>query len=147
LFDHAVLVDHIRDASRVFVLRRFGGTVGESDGALRVAEQREGKIKFLGEAAILRGRVETGAEDLRVLRLELDLEVPEPGTLTRSTRCVGLRIKPEDDFLPAQLGEPDAIAEMIGDVEIGGRSAGAQHGRFSSEECTNDPSHGHHGLL
>jgi len=147
LRDHAVLVDHVRDAARVFVFRRVAGTIGDSDGAIGVAEQGEREVELLGEVAILRGRVETDAEDLRVLRLVLDLEVPEPGTLTRSTGCVGLRIKPEDDSLPSQIGKLHAVAEMIGNVEIGGRSAGAQHGRFSSEECTNDPSHCHRGLL
>jgi hypothetical protein len=143
LRDHAVLVDHIRDAPRVFVLRRVTGAVCDADAAIDVAQERERKIEFLCEEAVLGLRVETDAEDLRVLRLVLGLEVPEPGTFPRSTGCVGLRIKPEHDVSAAQTGQRDAIAEVIDSVEVRRDGPGREHFRFSPEKCANDSSYGH----
>ena len=128
LRDLAFFVDHVRDAFRVFGGRGVRGAVGETDFAFRVAEQREGKVELLGEVLVLVRRIETDAEDLRVLGLVLRVEVPEPGTLFRSTRGVGLRIKPEHDLFSAQIAELHAIAVVVRDVEIRRRVAGLEHG-------------------
>jgi hypothetical protein len=143
LRDDAVLVDHVCDAPRIFVFRRVTGAVRDADAPIDVAQERERKIEFLREVAILGLRVEADAEDLRVLRLVLGLEVPEPGTFARSTGCVGLWIKPEHDFLAAQAGQRDAIAEVIGGVEVRRVGAGREHLRFSSEQRANDSSYSH----
>jgi hypothetical protein len=47
--------------------------------------------------------VEARAKDGGVLLFVLVDEVPEPGTLCRSTRCVSLRIKPQHDLAAAQI--------------------------------------------
>jgi hypothetical protein len=87
LGDLPVLVDDVGDAPRVLVLRRLGGPVREADPAVGVAEQREGEVELLREAGVVLDVVEADAENLRVLVLVLGDEVPEPGTLTRSTGC------------------------------------------------------------
>jgi hypothetical protein len=135
-------VDHVGDASGVFIFRRIGGAVGESDLSFGVAEEREGEVVFLGEAAVFFGGIEADAEDFRVLFLVLAVEVPEPGTFPRSAGCVGLRIEPEHDFLSAQLTEPDSVAVVVGHIEIRGLlpnvdhlSLPAEHGLQNAFEC------------
>ena len=132
LGDLPILVDHVRDAAGVLVFRRVGGAVRDAELAVGVTEQREGELELLGEGFVLGGGVEADAEDFDVLRFVLRQEVPEPGTLAGSAGCVGLRIEPEDDFLPAQVGEADAVAVVIDDVEVGSGIAGIQHGGLSS---------------
>ena len=105
LGDPALLVDDVRDPFGVFVLRRFGGSVGDADLAVGVAEQREGEGELVGKARVGVDVVETGAEDGGVLRFVLVDEVPEPGTFGRSARGIGLRIEPEHDLPPAQVVE------------------------------------------
>jgi len=147
LRDDAVLVDHVRDAARVDIFRRVGRSVGDADLAIGVAEQREGKVELLGERFVLVLRVETDADDLRVLRFVLDLEVPEPGTFPRSTRGVGLRIKPEDDFLSSQIAEPDVIAVVIDGVELGRFLADLEHACPPSEDHSQNTAYGHASIV
>jgi hypothetical protein len=132
--DAAVLVDEVGDAAGVFVADARGGAVGETDLAVRVAQQWVGEVELFGEAGVLLGRVETGAEDLRVLRGVLIVEVPEPGTLEGSARCVGLRKEPEHDSLAAQIAEADLAAGMVADLELGRDVANLQH-RYTSVSC------------
>jgi len=127
LQDRAVLADHVGDPARVLVLLRIGGAVGDADLPLRVADQREREVELFREALVLFPRVEADAEDLGVLCLVLLDEVPEPGTLDRSARGVGLRIEPEDDLFAAQVAQPDGGAAMVDAFEIRSWISGIQH--------------------
>lgn len=147
LGDLPLFVDHVGDAARVLVFRSFRGAVRESDLALRVAEQREWEVEFLGEGGVGFFIIEADPEDRRVLRFVLLVEVPEPGTFARSTGCVGLRIKPEHHFLAAQIAQPHAIAVMIGDVEVGSLLPGLKHACVSSREKLNNAAKGHVSIL
>ena len=133
LGDLAVLIDHIGNALRVLIFGAARGAVRDPDLALRVTEQREGKVELLRELAVLLDRVEADAEDLDVLRFVLLDRVPEPGTLERSAGCVGLRVEPEHDLHAAVIAELPALAEVIGHVEIGGLIANVEHGRTSCD--------------
>jgi hypothetical protein len=127
LRDLPLLVDHVRDAFRIFVIRCFGSTVGETDLPIRVAQERKGKVELAGEGVVLFRSVEADTEDLGILREILLVEVPEPGTFPRSTRCVGLRIKPEHDLLPAQTAERDTVAVVVEYVEVGSLLTWLEH--------------------
>jgi len=127
LGDLPVLVDDVCDPFRVLVFRRVGGAVGDADLAVGVAQQREGKIEFLREAGVVGGVVEACAEDGRVLFLVLVDEVPEPGTLGRSARCVGLRIEPEHDLAAAQIVKRNLAALVIGYFKVRSFVADVQH--------------------
>ena len=127
LGDAALLVDEVGDPFRVFVFGRGGGTVGETDLAVGVTEQREGEAEFRGEAGVGIDVVEAGAEDGGVLRLVLVDEVPEPGTLGRSARCVGLRIEPQHDLAATQIVQRDVAAVMIQHFEIRGFVTNLEH--------------------
>ena len=76
-------------------------------------------------------RVEADAEHLRVLRGVLVEKVPEPGTLDRSARGIGLRIEPEHDLPAAQSGESHHVAVVVGQLEIGSDFTLLEHARTS----------------
>jgi hypothetical protein len=118
LGDAALLVDDVGDPLRVFVFRRVGGAVGDTDLAVGVTQQREGEAELLGETGVGVDVVETGAEDGGVLRFVLVDEVPEPGTLGRSARGVGLRIEPQHNLAAAQIVQRNFAAVMIQHFEI-----------------------------
>jgi hypothetical protein len=127
LGDPSVFVDHVCDAFCVFVGRGLCCAVRESDLSFRVAQKRKGKVELAGKGVVVFRRIETDAEDLRVLCLVLVVEVPEPGTFPRSTGCVGFRIEPEHDLFAAQVAETHAIAFVVEDVEVGSDIAGLKH--------------------
>lgn len=130
LRDLAVLVDHVRDALRVLGIRGVRGAVREADAAIGVAEEREVELELFGEGAILLDGVEADAEDLRVFGFVLRIEVPEPGTFTRSTGSVGFRIEPEHDFLSAESGKRHAVAVIVEHVEVRCGVSRLQHVRI-----------------
>jgi len=138
LGDLPVFVDDVRDPLRVFVFWRFGCAVRESDLSIGVAQQREWEIELLGELRVCGDVIETDAEDRGVLRFVLADEVPEPGTLGRSARCVGLRIKPEHNLAPAQIVQRNLLALMIGHFKIRSLVANVQHAS-SSERIQYEP--------
>jgi len=131
LGDAAFLVDEVGDPFRVFVFRRVGGAVGDTDLAVGVTQQGEGEFVFLSEAGVGVDVVETGAEDGGVLRFVLVDEVPEPGTLGRSARCVGLRIEPQHDLASAQIVQRNLAAVMIQHFEIRGFVSNLEHASSS----------------
>lgn len=123
----SVLVDDVGDALRVFVARRIRGAVRDADAAIGVAKQREREVELLRKSGVVRDVVEARAENRRVLFLVFADEVPEPGTLFRSARCVGLRIEPEHHFASAQIMQRDGVAVVIRNFEIGSFVANLQH--------------------
>lgn len=133
LRDFPLLVDHVRDALRVFVFRTARRAVRDPDLAIRVAQQRKCKVEFLSKLRIVFDRIKTDAENLSVLLFVLAGEVPEPGTLCRSTGCIGLRIEPQHDLLAAVVAQLRALAAVVGDFEIGCLIANFEHRRTSSD--------------
>ena len=127
LRDFPVLVDDVRDAFRVLILRIRRGAVRQAEFAVDIGEQWKGELVLLGESRIVGGRIEAGAEDLDVFRAVVVVEVPEPGTFQRSTGCVGLREEPKQDFLAAKITQLDPLAAMIDDIELRCGIADLQH--------------------
>jgi hypothetical protein len=131
LGDPAFLIDDVRDPFRVLVFRRFGSAVREADASIGVAQQREREVVLFGEPGVRIDVIETDAEDCGVLRVVLGDEVPEPGTLGRSARCVGLRIKPEHHLAAAQIVKRNLPAAMIGHFKVGSLVTNVQHASSS----------------
>jgi hypothetical protein len=134
LGDPSLFIDHVRDAARVLIGRTLARAVRQADLALGVADEWEGKVELLREPLVLFVRVEADADDLRVLRFVLFDEVPEPGTLNRSTGCVGLGIEPENDLLAAKAVKRNRVAVVVDGIEIRSGITGLQHARSSSKE-------------
>jgi hypothetical protein len=129
--DAAVLVDHVGDAFCVLVAGRIRGAVRDADLSFGVAEEWEGKVELLSEAGIRADTVETRTEDRRVLCFVLVDEVPEPGTLGRSARGVGLRIKPEHDLASTQVVQRNRVPAMIRHFKIRSLVTNLQHASSS----------------
>jgi hypothetical protein len=127
LSDAAVFVDDVGDPLRVLIFRRFGGAIGDTNLAVSVTQKGEGETELLGEAGVGVDIVEAGAEDGGVLRFVLVDEVPEPGTLGRSARCVGLRIEPQHNLAAAQIMQRNLAAVMIQHFEIGSFVSNLEH--------------------
>jgi hypothetical protein len=132
LRDAAVGPDQVADPRRVAGVGRVAGSVGEPDGAIRVAEQRVRERELLGEGPVLLDAVEADPEDLGVLRLELLDVVAEPATLDGSARGVGFRVEPEQDVVSRLIGELHRLPPMILDLEVGGCVSFFQHLTSSS---------------
>jgi hypothetical protein len=147
LHDRPFFVDHVGDPPGVFALLRIRCPVRKADLSLRIAEERKGKPELFGETPILFRRIEAHAEDFRVLRLVLLDEVPEPGTLKRSTRCVRFRIEPEHHLAAVKLAQSDAVSFMIGDIEVRSFLTALQHVRFPSEDQLKNPFQRHAGMV
>jgi hypothetical protein len=133
LRDLAVLVDEVRDAARVFILRGLRRTVGDAEFALGIRDQRERELVFCGKGGVVSRLVEADADDLDVLLLVFSGEVPEPGTLCLSAGCVGLRIEPEHDLAPAHIAQPQRTSNLIRRIEIGSGITDFEHVCLSCE--------------
>jgi hypothetical protein len=147
LRDLPFFVDHVGDAAGVFVFAGIARAVRQPDLALRVAEQREGEVELFREALVVVRRVEADAEDAGVFLAVLFDEVPEPGTFPRSAGCVGFRVEPEHYFFAAQILKADAIAFVIGDVEIRGLLTSFEHLSLPAEDRLDDSFDGHAGIV
>jgi hypothetical protein len=124
--DSAVLVDHDADARSALGGVDVGAVRG-ADRPVGIADQREVEVELLGEGLVLGGAIERRAEDDGSLGVVVGLEVAEPATFGRSARGVGLRIEPEDDLLPLQLGQRDRLPRVIAAGELRGFVAGLEH--------------------
>lgn len=127
LGDPSLLIDDIGDAFGVFVARRIRGAVGNADAPVGVAEQREGEVELLRESGVVGNVVKARSEDRGVLRFVFVDEVPEPGTLSRSTRGIGFRIEPEHDLASAQTMQGNHVPAMVGYLEIRSLVAHFEH--------------------
>jgi hypothetical protein len=100
--DLALLIDQVADATGVTGFGVGAGAVLQADLALGVAEQFEGKIELFGERGVILDGVEADPENGNVVLFEIGIEVTEPATLVRSTRCVGFGVEPKQNFAATQ---------------------------------------------
>jgi hypothetical protein len=140
LRDATVLVDDVGDPAGVFVFHAVRRTVCDADLPIRVAEEWKREVVLLRELLVLRRRIEADAEDDCVFPLIFVVEVPEPGTLGRSARGVGLRIEPEDDFLPSEVLQFDRAPLVVDHVEIGRGISNLEHACSSHKLLQNESS-------
>ena len=131
LDDVSGLVDQVRNPLRVLVAGGIGGAIGDPDAAVGIAQQRKREVELLCESGVVGDVVETRAEDGRVLLFVLVDEVPEPGTLSRSTRGVGLWVEPQDDFAATEIVERNCVSLVILDLKIRSFVAYLQHSSSS----------------
>ena len=103
----AVGTDQIGDAPGIAGIRGIRGSVGQTHGARRVAEEREGKGELAGEGVVFFLRIETDTEDLAVAFVELTDSITESVAFDRSARCVGFGVKPEKDVRARKIRERD----------------------------------------
>lgn len=149
LADDADWIDEERMPLRIVVVPvagRAGNFVLASDDAVDVAEQRIAETLSDGEVEIFRRSVERGADDEAVGGGEANGAVTQRLTLNRSTRRRRLGIPPQQDPVAAQIGEPDDVALLIRQGELGSCDSGGEHApmigrqRVAREEAGSLPS-------
>jgi hypothetical protein len=137
--DLSVGTNPVGDPSGGGGVRRFTGPVSEADLTRGVAEEREAETLLLGERRIAPDAVEGGTENLDAAAVELLLEVAEPATLGGSPEGVGLRVEPEDDPLPSEIGEAASRAGVVADLEVRCDIAGRKEIRSGTGAEQHDP--------
>src|SRR5262245_57922673 len=131
--DDALRIDDERHAARQQAECR-GHAVLLAHGAARVSEQGERQFVFGRELPVRGLRVRAHADYLGTGFLERLVTVAEAASLLRTPWGVILWIEVENDgLLVAKVGEPDAFALRVGQLEVGcglshvnGRSAPSQ---------------------
>jgi hypothetical protein len=98
-------VDEEAHALRVRRARIRARAVGERHRAVDVTEQRKGHAEFAREGGVLLHGIETHAEHLNVVLVEIFLMVAEPAPLERSTRRIGGGVEPQQDLHAAKARE------------------------------------------
>ena len=127
LCDPAFSVDDDCDSVGVACFGVRAGTIRLPDFPIRVAEERERELEFLGEVRVLFDRVEADPENLDFEGSVGAEMVAEPATLNRSARRVGLRVEPQDDALPPVVLQLSFLARVVQYLEIGSLLANSQH--------------------
>jgi hypothetical protein len=119
--DDAVGVDEKGESlrhHRPLLVRPLGGTERLTNRFVPIGQEAVGEALGLGEGLVLLGRVERDAEDLGVQGFELWGSVTEPPAFDRSAGRRGFRVPPEHDPSAAEVARADAIASMVGKVEV-----------------------------
>ena len=129
-----VRTDQISNAFRVPIRFRLPGAIRDSNRPIDISEQRKGKAVLRSEGFLFVNRIETASENLGAQALIVTVEVPEPGTLDRSARCVGLRIKPENYVSARVVTQLDAAILVIGNLKSRRDVSNVQHEASSSAQ-------------
>src|SRR3954452_22508644 len=117
--------------------------VGVRHAVALIREQREGEAVLVGEGAQLADRIGRDAEDHPVCRLVVGGVVTDAAGLRRAAWRVGLQVEVERHPAPAQRGEADRLAVLVGEREVGGGSTRVDHSsssrrvlqRWSGTDC------------
>ena len=124
----AVGTDQVGDALGIAGFSGVRGPVGQTHGARRVAEKREGKRELAGEGVVLFLRIETDTENLAVAFVELTDSITESVAFDRSARGIGFGIEPEEDVRARKICERDRRSLVCLDREGRCALSGSQHG-------------------
>jgi hypothetical protein len=113
--------------SGVRIVGRAGDAVRLADVAIGVAEEAERELLIGGELVVLVDGVEGGAEDDRAVPGEVVGAVTQRLSFDRSTGRRRLRVPPQQHPRATQVGEPDDVAVLVGELEIGCRISASDH--------------------
>lgn len=118
--DFSLRVDHVGNTPRIAGISRVASAIRQADLAVRVAEQREGKLVLGGKSRVFFHGVEADPENFDLFFLIILDSIPEPETLGRSATGVGLGIKPDDYLPPSEIAKANCASLMILNAEVGG---------------------------
>ena len=125
--DPSIRPDDIADPPRKDRFLVLAGAVREADRPRRVAEKREIEVKLLRERGVGLDGVEADAVDIDTDLVELCLEVAEPAALRRSPGGVGLGVEPEGEGASALIEEPELLARVLTNGELGREISRLEH--------------------
>ena len=104
------------------------GAVGVRDRVVGVGEQREVEPVLGGELGHRVDRVRRDPDHADAGRLVVGAPVADPAGLGGAPRCVRPWIEVEDDRAAPQVRERHLLAVLVGEGEVGGFLADAEHG-------------------
>lgn len=110
--------DHVGDAFGILSRRIVASPVCHSYLSFCIAKEAEGEIELFGKSPVLFYCVKTDAEYLGILVCVLLDSITEPNTFSRSARCIGLRIKPQDDGAAFEVAQANIFARVRLHIEI-----------------------------
>ena len=110
LEDFAVLGQECRDPARRLGARVGRRAVGDRDGQVCVAQQRETEAVLLREGRVLGRAVVAAADDGDVLLSELREQPLERHPLRGSSTSRGARVEPEQHLLASKVREREGVA-------------------------------------
>lgn len=93
------------------------------DREVGIGEEREGQAVFSDEILMNPPRVGADAEQLKIGGAEVGKLVAEVANFRRAGGSVVCRIEKQDDLFAAKIGEPNRLAILILNLEIGGKIA------------------------
>ena len=114
-----VRADHVGDAFGILSGRIIRCPVCHSYLSFCIAKQAEGEIELFGKSSVLFYRIKTDAEYLGILVCVLLDSITEPNAFSRSARCIGFRIKPQDDRAAFEVAQSNIFARVGLHIEIG----------------------------
>src|SRR5918995_2028075 len=99
---------------------------------MEVGEQRNGGVQVLLERLVAEGPVDRDAEQRGALLLQLREYLLVDAQLFGADPAEVGRVEDQDDRPPAEIGERDLVAVLIGKREVRRRRAGLDHRRRPS---------------
>jgi len=118
LLDDPLLVNHIRNTSRILSLRCPTGAIRQSDRAVPIGDQAEGKRELLRELTALVRGIEAAADDSDSSVLKVVVVVPKLGTFFFSARGVCPRKEPENHSYTEQLAQPHDLSILVSGLKV-----------------------------
>jgi hypothetical protein len=131
LADRAVGPDEERETfgeGRVLLVGSLLRPVGTTRGVVRIGQEAVRERLRLGEGQVLLGCVERDAKDLGVGLGEFGGSITEPLSLAGSAGRRRLRVPPQHDPPPPQVGQLHRPAMLVEQREVGSLYAGLEHG-------------------
>ena len=93
--NRAVGADQVADSRGVALLRVCGGSIGDTNRPILIAQEVERKVEFVFEGLIFRWSVTANANDHGVFCVEILDSITEPLSFDSSAGCIGLRVPPQ----------------------------------------------------
>jgi hypothetical protein len=119
--------DHVCDAFGMLSGRLIRSPVRHPYLSFCIAKQAEWKVEFFGKSPVLFYRIKTYAEYLGIFVCVLLDSITEPNAFSRSARCVGFRIKPQNDGAAIEIAQSNIFARMRLHIEIRRAISYVQH--------------------
>jgi hypothetical protein len=125
--DLAFFVNQVADTHGVTSSRIPAGTIAQANFAIGIAEQLEWEAVLTCKRQIRGSIVEAHAKNDDASALETIVLVAEPATLSGSTGCVGLGIKPQKNLPATQRRQRQSLSLVRGCGEVWGGFTNVKH--------------------
>ena len=91
----------------------LGNAIGSGHGAIAVAQQIIRIIELVLERLVGFGRIETDAQNYRILIFEVLNSITEPAAFDGSPGCVGFRVPPDQHIFAGGVRKADGTTILV----------------------------------